>query len=104
MLANINNGYLPVDRAAPTRSSSCAQRLNRLHLEARGSDNPLEARIQAREMAFRMQFEAQDVFDLARETQATRNLYGDSQFGNACLVGRRLLERGVRVVQIYTGS
>src|SRR5205814_10044154 len=38
------------------------------------------------------------------ETQATRNLYGDSQFGNACLDGRRLLERGVRVVQVYTGG
>ena len=102
VLANINNGYLP----APEQREQVQllQRFNRLHLEARGADNPLESRIQSMEMAFRMQFEAQDVFDLARETQATRNLYGDTQFGNACLVGRRLLERGVRVVQIYTGS
>ena len=102
VLANINNGYLP-----PTEQReqvALLQRLNRLHLESRGGDNPLEARIQSMEMAFRMQFEAQDVFDLARETQATRNLYGSSPFGNACLVGRRLLERGVRVVQIYTGA
>jgi Protein of unknown function (DUF1501) len=102
VLANINNGYLP-----PTEQReqvALLQRLNRLHLESRGGDNPLEARIQSMEMAFRMQFEAQDVFDLARETQSTRNLYGSTPFGNACLVGRRLLERGVRVVQIYTGD
>ncbi|HEX3313577.1 MAG TPA: DUF1501 domain-containing protein [Gemmataceae bacterium] len=102
VLANINNGYLPP--AEQREQVALLQRFNRMHLEARGADNPLEARIQSMEMAFRMQFEAQDVFDLARETQSTRNLYGSSAFGNACLVGRRLLERGVRVVQIYTGD
>src|SRR5262249_2704589 len=67
-------------------------------------DNPLEARIQSMEMAFRMQFEAQEVFDLARETQATRDMYGSGSFGSSCLVARRLVERGVRVVQLYTGG
>jgi uncharacterized protein (DUF1501 family) len=78
--------------------------LNEMHLARRAGDNPLEARIQSLEMAFRMQFEAQEVFDLNRETATTRDLYGRGAFANACLVARRLLERGVRVVQIYTGG
>jgi uncharacterized protein (DUF1501 family) len=55
-------------------------------------------------MAFRMQFEAQEVFDLKRETQATRDLYGKGPFAEACLAARRLVERGVRMVQIFTGD
>jgi uncharacterized protein (DUF1501 family) len=51
-----------------------------------------------------MQFEAQEVFDVSRETQTTRDLYGNGPFANACLVSRRLLERGVRVVQVFTGA
>ena len=81
------------------------RRLNEMHLQRRGgNDNPLEARIQSMEMAFRMQFEAQEVFDLNRETTATRDLYGRGQFNDACLVARRLVERGVRMVQIFTGA
>ncbi len=56
------------------------------------------------EMAFRMQTEAQEVFDLKQESQATRDLYGKGQFADACLAARRLVERGVRMVQIYTGG
>jgi uncharacterized protein (DUF1501 family) len=56
------------------------------------------------EMAFRMQTEAQEVFDLERESQTTRNLYGTGSFANACLAARRLVERGVRMVQVYTGG
>jgi uncharacterized protein (DUF1501 family) len=55
-------------------------------------------------MAFRMQFEAQEAFDLGRETAATRALYGDGEFANACLIARRLVERGVRVTQVYYGN
>jgi uncharacterized protein (DUF1501 family) len=51
-----------------------------------------------------MQGEAQEAFDIGRETQATRRLYGDGEFANACLLARRLAERGVRVVQIYYGN
>jgi hypothetical protein len=102
VLRHINNTYLPPN--AQREQVELLQQFNRMHLERRAGDNPLEARIQSMEMAFRMQFEAQDVFDLTRETQATRDQYGNSPFANACLVGRRLLERGVRVVQIYTGA
>ena len=51
-----------------------------------------------------MQFEAQEVFDLSREPAAVRQLYGDGQFANACLMARRLAERGVRMTQIYYGN
>ncbi len=103
VLQHINNPHLP--RAVQREQVDLMRQLNQLHLERRGgSDNPLEARIQSMEMAFRMQFEAQEVFDLSRETQATRDLYGNTPFGKACLTARRLVERGVRTVQIFTGS
>ena len=79
--------------------------MNELHLERRGGrDNPLEARIESLEMAFRMQTEAQEVFDLNQETKGTRSDYGSGQFANACLAARRLVERGVRMVQVYYGN
>jgi hypothetical protein len=80
------------------------QALNRDHLAARVCDESLEARIASLEMAFRMQFEAREAFDLARETAPTRDLYGTGEFANACLIARRLVERGVRVVQVYYGN
>jgi Protein of unknown function (DUF1501) len=78
--------------------------LNRFHADKRNQENHLETRIQSLEMAFRMQFEAQDVFDLSREPQNIRDGYGSGQFAQACLTARRLVERGVRVVQVFTGS
>ena len=80
------------------------QELNREHLQARSADLALEARIASMEMAFRMQFEAREAFDLANESKFTRQEYGDGEFANACLIARRLVERGVRVVQVYYGA
>jgi Protein of unknown function (DUF1501) len=80
------------------------QSLNHEHLAERGRDDALEARIASLEMAFRMQFEARQAFDLALESSATRDLYGTGEFANACLIARRLVERGVRVVQVYYGK
>ena len=51
-----------------------------------------------------MQFEARDAFDLGREAPATREPYGNGEFANACLIARRLAERGVRIVQVYYGN
>ncbi len=103
VLPNLTSGNLGPN--SQRQQVELMRRLNEAHLERRGGhDNPLEARIQSMEMAFRMQFEAQEVFDLAREPQTTRQLYGTTPFGNACLAARRLAERGVRVVQIFTGS
>ncbi len=56
------------------------------------------------EIAFRMQAEAPDAFDIRKETAETRARYGDSEFGRGCLIARRLAERGVRMVQVYFGN
>jgi uncharacterized protein (DUF1501 family) len=77
------------------------QSLNRMHYEAAGSAPELESSIQSMEVAFRMQTEAPDVFDLKKESAATRKKYGESEFGRSCLMARRLVERGVRFVQLY---
>ncbi len=78
--------------------------LNRMNLEEYGPDPELEATIQSAEIAFRMQAEAPDVFDITKESEATRARYGDGDFARGCLIARRLIERGVRMVQIYFGN
>jgi hypothetical protein len=78
--------------------------LNTLHLERRNRDDQLDARIQSLEMAFRMQTEATDAFDVNRESKKTRDEYGKGYFADACLTARRLVERGVRMVQVYYGN
>ena len=80
------------------------QNINRRHAAMRQSDPELEARIQAFELAFRMQTQAPEAFDMSRETEATKKLYGmdapeTSEFGWQCLLARRLAERGVRYIQ-----
>ncbi|MGB0740538.1 MAG: DUF1501 domain-containing protein, partial [Planctomycetaceae bacterium] len=81
------------------------KQMNELHLDRRGgADNALESRILSMEMAFRMQTEAQEVFDLSKETKATRDAYGSGEFADGCLASRRMLERGVRMVQLFYGN
>ncbi|MDA0807254.1 MAG: DUF1501 domain-containing protein [Planctomycetota bacterium] len=80
------------------------QTMNRKHLEAREQDQNLEARIQSLEIAYRMQTAATEAFDITRETKETQEAYGDGQFADGCLIARRLVERGVRMVQIYYGN
>jgi Protein of unknown function (DUF1501) len=79
-------------------------KLNAMHRDAHGADPNLDARIQSLEIAFRMQTEAQEAFDLSREKQTTRDEYGKGYFAEACLASRRLVERGVRMVQVFYGS
>lgn len=102
VIGHINNAHLNPD--AQRRVLDLMQRLNRDHLSSRGTDAALEARIESLEMAYRMQFEAQEAFDISRESQATRTLYGPGQFADGCLIARRLVERGVRMVQVFYGS
>ncbi len=102
VIAHVSSAVL--GRDAQREQMDLLKQLNEMHLARRDADNPLEARIQSLEMAYRMQFEAQDVFDLSKETQETRNLYGKGAFADACLLSRRLVERGVRVVQLFTGD
>lgn len=83
--------------------------LNQTHLAARESYDPIEARIESFELAYRMQAEAPEAVDLSQETEETKKLYGmDDEktkvFGSQCLLARRLVERGVRFVQLYHGS
>jgi len=68
------------------------------------TDPQVEATIQSMEMAYRMQTEAIDVFDIKNESEATRARYGDGEFARGCLMAKRLLERGVRMVQLYYGA
>ena len=75
--------------------------LNRLHADRRDGDAALEANIKAMETAFAMQAEAADAFDISKEPAKVREAYGDTLFGRACLLARRLSERGVRFVQAY---
>jgi hypothetical protein len=84
-------------------------RLNAHHLEATGDDPELSARIAMYELAYRMQGAAPEAVDLRSESAATRRLYGlddraTAEFGARCLLARRLVERGVRFVQVYSGD
>jgi hypothetical protein len=78
--------------------------LNRAHLERRGREAELESRIQSFELAFRMQSEASDAFDVSQEPESTRELYGEGVQARQLLIARRLLERGVRYVQVWHGQ
>jgi hypothetical protein len=86
------------------RQLDLLQQLNRQHVSEHGDDARFETRIRALETAYRMQFAATDAFDISRESAATRAAYGKSHYANACLLARRLVERGVRFVQIYYGN
>jgi hypothetical protein len=80
------------------------RRLNESHQERRPHDPQLEARIQSFELAYRMQLDASDAFDLNRESRRVRELYGPGVQGRQLLIARRLLERGVRFVQVWHGE
>jgi hypothetical protein len=84
-------------------------RFNARHAQDRPDLTELDARIRSYELAFRMQAEAPEAVDLARETRETQRLYGlddpaTQAFGRNCLLARRLVERGVRFVQLYAGA
>ncbi len=101
-IGNLSNKNLSPEEQR--RVLDLMQSLNREHLADRGADGQLEARIQSLEMAYRMQFEAQEAFDLAKESKTVRDAYGEGEFANGCLMARRLVERGVRMVQLYYGG
>lgn len=109
-IANLNS---PKNVLPPAERDTRAflKLLNEEHLKQHPGDTELSARIAAYELAARLQLSAPEVSDLSRESQATRSLYGldDANpllagFGRNCLLARRLLERGVRFVQVFNGS
>lgn len=101
LIRNIRPAHSPT---AQRRQLDLLGALNREHSTARASDPQLEASIEAMEVAFRMQTEAPEAFDIRREKPETLARYGDSEMGRSCLLARRLLERGVRMVQVYYGN
>jgi Protein of unknown function (DUF1501) len=91
------------------RGRALLKELNGKHLESRAGDTRLEARIASYELAAKLQTSAPEVLDISTETPATRTLYGldekiTEDFGRNCLIARRLLERGVRFVQVWSGA
>ncbi|MBM3754918.1 MAG: DUF1501 domain-containing protein [Acidobacteria bacterium] len=99
----------PVDDATQRRSLDLLKELNQKHLDTRDSESELAARMQSYELAYRMQTEAASTVDIDRESPETRARYGvddklTADFGRKCLITRRLLEKGVRFVQLYSGG
>jgi hypothetical protein len=103
-IANLGN-----ERFTPNKQRvelDLLQNINKMHAAARAEDSRLEARIQSFELAYRMQMQAPEAFDVNSESEATKKLYGlddpvTETFGRQCLMARRLSERGVRMVQVY---
>ena len=102
LIANIRNSRM--NDAEQRRQLDLVRSLNEAHATARGGDEALESRIAAFELAYRMQLEATDAFDLSREPVALREAYGSGTHGRQLLITRRLLERGVRFVQVWSGA
>jgi hypothetical protein len=102
VIDHIQNRYLGAD--SQRQQLDLLNELNRLHLAKRSGDDQLDARIQSLEMAFRMQTEATEAFDVSKESAKVREEYGKGYFADACLAARRLVQRGVRMVQVFYGS
>ncbi|MCA9134175.1 MAG: DUF1501 domain-containing protein, partial [Planctomycetales bacterium] len=92
-----------VSTAEQRRQLDLLNRLNAAHRESR-IDDRLDARIQSFELAFRMQHDARDAFDISQEPQHIRTLYGEGVHARQTLIARRLVERGVRYVQLWHGA
>ena len=99
MVQNIRNPEMSAPRQA--RELSLLEKLNQSYLRQIGNPSDLESGIQAMEVAFKMQTSVPDVFDLEKESPKTRERYGLTNFGRGCLLALRMLEKGVRMVQVY---
>lgn len=98
-----------VDRQSQRNQLDLLAEFNQSHMQSRKGGEELASRIQTYELAYRMQAEAPEAVDLAKESQATLDMYGvgkqpTDEFGRNCLIARRLVERGVRFVQLYSGG
>jgi hypothetical protein len=100
----------PPDSMTPQRQRRTLEFLQQMNeLDTLDGDSEMAARISSYELAFRMQSHAPEAVDLSKESEATRRLYGldqsrTAEFGTRCLLARRLVERGVRFIQIYSGG
>jgi hypothetical protein len=101
LIENVRNAKLPLP--AQRRQLDVLAELNKRHLEQRGQDPALEARIHNYELAYRMQMEAADAFDVTKETKEVLDAYGPGVQARQMLIARRLVERGVRHIQLWHG-
>ncbi len=102
LIEHIKNNYssMPEQRA----QLNLLQALNARHRQKRAEDAQIEARIQSFELAYRMQMDATDAFDVTREPEHIRKMYGEGTQARQILIARRLIERGVRFVQVWHGA
>lgn len=102
LIEHIKNNYssMPEQRA----QLDLLQSLNARHQRKRAEDSQIEARIQSFELAYRMQMDATDAFDISREPEHIRKMYGEGTQARQILIARRLVERGVRFVQLWHGA
>ena len=90
--------------ARQSKQLQLLQKLNRAHQNTRDGDDQLDSRIRSFELAYRMQMEASDAFDITKESPRVREMYGSGVHAKQCLMARRLVERGVRFVQLWHGK
>ncbi|MBX9680425.1 MAG: DUF1501 domain-containing protein [Gemmataceae bacterium] len=102
LIENIRNHA--VSPAQQRQQLDLLMQLNRRHQEKRVADPRLESRIQSFELAYGMQRDAEDAFDISREPQHIRDMYGPGTQARQILIARRLLEKGVRFIQVWTGE
>jgi arylsulfatase A-like enzyme len=102
LIEHIKNRYTTL--ADQKEQLELLQQLNERHQKRRQQDAQIEARIQSFELAYRMQIDATDAFDVTREPEHVRKMYGEGTQARQILIARRLLERGVRFVQVWHGS
>lgn len=99
MIANVKHPSL--SRNQQREQLDLLLKLNEMHRRQRQSDALFDEQIKAMEMAYQMQSEASEAFDISRESESMREMYGNTPFGQSCLLARRLCERGVRYIQVY---
>lgn len=102
LIENIRNHHTPLSEQRA--QLDLLQKLNARHQQKRKDDAQIEARIQSFELAYRMQMDATDAFDISREPENIRKMYGEGTQARQLLIARRLLERGVRFVQVWHGA
>jgi len=102
LIANITNKSQSLQKQR--EQIDLVQALNHKHLEARGYDPALEAKIHSLELAYRMQMEASDAFDTSKEPKHIHEMYGEGVHARQLMTARRLVERGVRFVQLWHGA
>lgn len=102
IIENIRNNF--VTTAEQRAQLDLLRTLNEQHLQRRQEDAALEARIQSFELAFRMQMDASDAFDVEKEPAAVREAYGPGIYARQMIIARRLLEKGVRFIQVWHGA